>query len=103
MKLSRVLSLFLFLLSAAYSCLSAASDTTTEAEQRYLIQVVNELEQLSRLVGQAETSSDNTVRKPFYYAGLKKDLAEIRRAVVQHLEAPSRTPRKIEPLRTSAR
>ena len=78
-------------------------DTTTEAEKRYLIQVVKELKSIEQLVQKAQAQSDAAARMPLYYNGLNVDLREIRRALTQHLEEPSRTPRIIKPLKTSAK
>ncbi len=87
-----------FVLAIPSVPLFANVDTTTEAERRYLIKVANELAQLEVLAKKAESNADPDARVTLDYVALKNDLAEMRRALESHLHAPSRSPRKLEPL-----
>ncbi len=67
----------------------------TEAEARYLISIANEIENLKALAQKAAATADTSQRVQFDYAALQSDLAEIQRALEQHVKEPSRSPRVI--------
>lgn len=66
-----------------------------EAEKRYLISIVTELENIKALAEKAETTRDDDDRLVFDYASLERDLVLMRAAIKQHIELPSRHPRRI--------
>ena len=72
----------------------------SETEKRYLIAITTEIENLKTLAQKAESTTDKNERLQFDYAALQRDLAEMQRAIEQHVKAPLRSPRKIEVLMT---
>jgi RAQPRD family integrative conjugative element protein len=93
---------YVFVLMALLSQYASADvDTTTESERRYLIKVANEIAHLEQLTQKAEAYADPDARVTLDYVALKRDLAEMRRALESHLRKPSRSPRKLEPLQFS--
>ena len=72
----------------------------SETEKRYLIAITTEVENLKALAHKAESTTDKNDRLQFDYAALQRDLAEMQRAIEQHVKAPLRSPRKIEVLTT---
>jgi RAQPRD family integrative conjugative element protein len=73
-------------------------DSTTEAEKRYLMKMVEQLADIHRLSVLAQQSADPDARVTLDYVGLQADIQDIRRALEQHVSLPSRSPRRIEPL-----
>lgn len=66
-----------------------------ESEKRYLAAIVTELENINALAEKAETTRDDDDRLVFDYASLQRDLVLMRAAIQQHIEMPSRQPRRI--------
>lgn len=72
-----------------------------EAETRYLIAIANEIENLKALAQKAAATADTSQRVQFDYTALQNDLAEIQRALEQHVKEPSRSPRIISAINAS--
>ncbi len=72
-----------------------------EAEARYLIAISNEIENLKALAQKAAATADTSQRVQFDYTALQNDLAEIQRALEQHVKEPSRSPRIISAINAS--
>ena len=77
------------------SMLAMASYADQESEKRYLIAIVNELNNLQALAVKAEAMRSEEDRLVFDYASLERDLVLMRAAIQQHIENPSRQPRRI--------
>jgi RAQPRD family integrative conjugative element protein len=91
--------LFLTLLILAAPAM--AVDTTTEDEKRYLIKISQDIAHISELANKAKQSADPDARVSLDYVALINDLNEIKRALDAHINAPSRSPRKIQSLQLS--
>lgn len=71
---------------------------TTEAEQEALEKIVEELDQLNKLIDKAERESDPTERIRFRYDWLRRDLKLVKNGIQDHLDAPSTEPKTFDPL-----
>lgn len=69
-----------------------------EVERTELARLIHELEQLERVVQQAETSADSTQRIHFQYGWLRNDLARVKAGIREYLETVPLAPRTIAPL-----
>lgn len=76
-----------------------ANDAATEHERRLLISAAQEIENIKHLLDQAERASESDARIRLDYANLHADINEIQSALTRHAETPSRTPRKVNPLK----
>ena len=79
----------------------AGTDTSTEDEKRYLISIAEKLGEIEQLAAKAQSSADPQARISLDYVALNNDIKEIRRALEQHINLPSRSPRKIDSLEFS--
>lgn len=73
----------------------------SEAEARYLVSMVNEIENLKSLSEKAEATADKDQRVKFDYEAFKKDLDDMQRAIEKHVKEPSRSPRAISALKNN--
>lgn len=93
------MSTFLLMLLIVHPLPTVADvDSTTEAEKRYLIKIVEQLAEIHRLAVLAQQNADPDARVTLDYVGLQADIQDIRRALEQHVSLPSRSPRRIEPI-----
>lgn len=69
-----------------------------ELERERLARIAAEIEQVQRLVDEAEKSAPTGQRVKFRYDWLLRDLQLLREGVVTHVDAP-RQPRPVAPLR----
>jgi RAQPRD family integrative conjugative element protein len=76
----------------------AGADAATEDEKRYLIKITQELQHLDELAVKAANKADPDARITLDYVALRHDLQEIQRALVDHINNPSRTPRMVDSL-----
>lgn len=89
---------FLLLFFMVGSPAMADIDTTTEAEKRYLIKIVEEIQHVDELAQHASENSDPNARVNLDYVALRSDLKEIKRALESHIQKPSRSPRRVTDL-----
>ncbi len=82
----------------ALICPAFAGDGVTEAERRQLLAIIKEINNLQVLATQAAAASEKDARVQFDYQALQSDLTAMQQAIANHLEKPSRSPRRIEPL-----
>lgn len=85
----------LMVITGVWALLSPQALADQEAEKRYLTAIVTELDNLKALAEKAETTRDGDDRLVFDYASLQRDLVLMRAAIQQHIEMPSRHPRRI--------
>lgn len=86
------------LVSTGSFCAHARVDGATEAERRYLIKIANELAHLKKISEKAAAEADPDARFTLDYVALQKDLQAMQRALENHINKPSRSPRRIMPL-----
>ncbi|MCY3885544.1 MAG: RAQPRD family integrative conjugative element protein [Gammaproteobacteria bacterium] len=77
---------------------STAPLATTDAEQDALEKIVDELDQLNKLIDKAERESDSTERVRFRYDWLRRDLKLVKDGIQDHLDVPSTEPKTFDPL-----
>jgi RAQPRD family integrative conjugative element protein len=70
-----------------------------DGERAALARLVHEIEALEPIISEAEREADADARIRFQYDWLRVDLARMRLAIQEHLEAPSAEPRTVPPLR----
>ena len=70
-----------------------------DGERAALARLVHEIEALAPVIDEAEREADADARIRFQYDWLRVDLARMRMAIQEHLEAPSAEPRNVPPLR----
>ncbi len=75
------------------------TDPASVRERQLLLQVVEELELILQSVRRAQRSVGAGGLETFHYSALLDDLRHMRDGVLNHLQAPSRVPRPMEPLR----
>lgn len=93
MKLKHIGGFMLpIILSLTFSCANAQE---SESEARYLISIVNEIENLKALAQKSADRADGSQRVHFNYSALQHDLEEIQRAIEKHVAEPSRSPRTL--------
>lgn len=83
------------------SCI-AQVDTSTEAEKRYLIKMAEELALLDELAQKASEHADPDARIGFDYVTFRQDIQVRRKALENHIQKPSRSPRKLSELSVAA-
>lgn len=83
------------------TCTAWADDTVTEVERRNLIAIVRQIDQLHDLANQAQVAASSDARVKFNYQALHADLKQMSQAIENHLNKPSRTPRKLPGLSDS--
>ncbi len=76
---------------------AATAQADDDSEREALARIEHELQQLQRLVAEAQQNADPSARVRFRYDWLSRDLELVRRGVVEHLDAP-RQPRPVPPL-----
>ena len=76
----------------------AISLADAETERTELARLIHELEQLERLIEQAEAAADSAQRIHFQYDWLRTDLARVRAGIRDYLESVPLTPRTVTPL-----
>jgi len=74
------------------------TDSDSDTERAALIQLVDEIEDLSKLIDHAEQAANPTARIQFQYDWLRRDLKLVRQGIESHFETPSSEPREFEPL-----
>ncbi|MDE0644729.1 MAG: RAQPRD family integrative conjugative element protein [Gammaproteobacteria bacterium] len=77
---------------------TASTDSDSDAERAALIQLVDEINGLSKLIDRAEQAANPTARIQFQYDWLRRDLKLVRQGIEAHFETPSSEPREFEPL-----
>lgn len=89
--------IILFAILSGASVLTATSScyADQESEKRYLTAIMTELENIKALAQKAESTRTEGDRLVFDYASLERDLELMRQAINQHVEKPSRQPRRI--------
>jgi len=92
----------LVLAFALVSCLISATPSRVSADQETekteLARLIHELEQLERLIRQAEASAESSARVHFQYDWLRADLARVRAGIREYLETVPLVPRTVTPL-----
>lgn len=87
---------------ALVACLTSATPTRvsadTETERTELARLIHELEQIERLIQQAEAAADSTERIRFQYDWLRIDLARVKTGIREYLETVPLVPRTVTPL-----
>lgn len=73
------------------------------SERETLARIAHELAALEPLIRQGERVADRDARVRFEYGWLRQDLERMRTGIEEHLQAPRREPRRIEPLRAAYR
>lgn len=94
MKLQHMGSLMLSVILSL--TISGANAQDSESEARYLISIVNEIENLKALAQKSAATADASKRVHFNYSALTHDLDEMQKAIEKHVEEPSRSPRTID-------
>ena len=74
-------------------------DPASGPERAVLARLEQELGYLQTLLHEAQSQRNPSVRIPFRYDLLQRDLDAIRHGIRQHLQGPDTTPRVFEPLR----
>jgi RAQPRD family integrative conjugative element protein len=70
-----------------------------DGERAILARMVHEIDALNPLIEEAEREADPDARIRFQYDWLRGDLARIRMAIQDHVDAPSAEPHPVPPLR----
>ena len=91
-------ALAIFLASFAVIVPPATSLADAQTERTELSRLIHELEQLERLIEQAETAAESSQRVQFQYDWLRGDLARVRAGIHEYLESVPLTPRTVTPL-----
>ena len=69
-----------------------------ESERAELARLIDELEQLERVIREAEAAADSAQRIHFQYGWLRTDLARVKAGIREYLESVPLTPRTVTPL-----
>ena len=95
----RILCAFAILLvSFAAIAPPTASLADAQTERTALARLIHELEQLERLIEQAEAAAESSQRIHFQYDWLRGDLARVKAGICDYLESVPLTPRTVTPL-----
>lgn len=70
-----------------------------DGERAALARLIHEIDALSPLIEEAEREADPDARIRFQYDWLRVDLARMRMAIQEHIDAPATEPRSVPPLR----
>ncbi|WP_339616287.1 RAQPRD family integrative conjugative element protein [uncultured Gilvimarinus sp.] len=92
--------LVITLLLIASASATAGADHVTDQERLALEKVLVYLKDAQGLVSKANSVSAIDTRFPLNYHALNTDISEIRDALERHLQAPSRSPRKVKNLQS---
>jgi RAQPRD family integrative conjugative element protein len=87
------------LAAAGLACGAFPALADGDGERAALARLVHEIDALAPVVDEAEREADADARIRFQYDWLRVDLARMRMAIQEHLEAPSAEPRTVPPLR----
>lgn len=79
-------------------CLPMTVNATTPKEKQALERIVKELKFLQQEVEKTSQLRRVDDLEAFNYKALYQDMAEVREAIIRHLEEPSRQPRQLLPL-----
>ena len=85
------------LLGIMFPMYQAVADT--DGEREALARIINELEALEPLIGEAASQANPDARIRFRYEWLRQDLSRIRLGLQEHIDAPRSEPRSFPPLR----
>ena len=92
-------SLHLLLAAAALAGSACPALADGDGERAALARLVHEIEALAPVIDEAEREADADARIRFQYDWLRVDLARMRMAIQEHLDAPAAEPRAVPPLR----
>jgi len=97
---SRRTSFALAFLLVAFAVITSptASLADGQTERTELARLIHELEQIERLIEQAETAAESSQRIHFQYDWLRGDLARVKAGIREYLETVPLTPRTVTPL-----
>ena len=87
------------LAAAGLACAACPALADGDGERAALARLVHEIDALAPVIDEAEREADADARIRFQYDWLRLDLARMRMAIQEHLEAPSAEPRTVPPLR----
>jgi RAQPRD family integrative conjugative element protein len=92
------LTLAIIAVAFALSVRPDPSLADAETERTELARLIHEIEQLERVIEQADAQADSSQRVQFQYDWLRNDLARVKAGVREYLETVPLTPRTITPL-----
>ena len=93
-----IFALAILLVSFAVIAPPSTSLADSQTERTELARLIHELEQLERLVKQAEAAAESSQRIHFQYDWLRGDLARVKAGIREYLESVPLTPRTVTPL-----
>jgi RAQPRD family integrative conjugative element protein len=82
----------------AVLAIPALSLADADSERTELARLIHEIEQLERVIEEAESAADSVQRVHFQYPWLRTDLARVKAGIREYLESVPLTPRVITPL-----
>lgn len=88
-----------YLLAVVGLLATAPAIAAGDGERAALARLAHEIEALGPLVDEAEREADLDARVRFQYDWLRVDLARMRMAIQEHIDAPTAEPRNVPPLR----
>lgn len=93
--MNKVMMMMMWTMAVVSTLASTHALADQESEKRYLAAIVAELDNVKALAVKAEATRSEEDRLIFDYASLERDLVLMRAAIQQHVENPSRQPRRI--------
>jgi RAQPRD family integrative conjugative element protein len=93
-----ILTLAITIAAVASLATPMPSFADAESERAELARLIHELEQLERVLQQAQAAADSAQRIHFQYDWLRNDLARVKAGIREYLETVPLTPRTITPL-----